>query len=85
MLGKTEEAVLSAYNYHAKLDALIKLEKAKCEAFYSANPLKKFYLTTRCLVAVPPELDFSHTEKIPGHPGPQIPGQPQPRYPGNRR
>lgn len=63
MLDKIEEAVKSVYGYYSKLTDLIALEQQKCNAFYSANPIKKFSLVVRSLVSLPPELDFSCTQE----------------------
>lgn len=61
MLDKIEESIKSLLKYETKLNSLIDLEREKCNAFYTANPIKKFSLMARSLVSVPPELDFSCT------------------------
>lgn len=61
MLDEVDKSVKSLVKYKSKLASLINLEREKCNAFYSANPIKKFSLMARSLVALPPELDFSCT------------------------
>lgn len=61
MLTQVEEGVKSLVNFNKKLEALLNSEREKCNAFYSANPIKRFSLMAKSFIALPPELDFSCT------------------------
>jgi len=61
MLDRVEEGVESLANLNKKLDSLINSEREKCNAFYSANPIKRMTLMAQSYIKVPPELDFSYS------------------------
>lgn len=61
MLDRVDEGVRSLANLNKKLDSLINSEHEKCNAFYSANPIKKLALMAQSYIKVPPELDFSYS------------------------
>ena len=63
MLTQVEEGVKSLVSFNNKLESLLNLEREKCNAFYTSNPIKRFSLMAKSFIKVPPELDFSCSEE----------------------